>query len=432
MTLINYSWFELELNYGLFFYPNWELNYFYNNSVMPFMSFMSNLAFFTENNTRIYTYFKSFYDVMDFLFIYLYLDVDVTEYINYSLLLDIYIFLSIFNFNFSTKFIYNGVDCLWLFLYNDSSFIYILNEAFYADFINNVLMTNYYMVYNSFITSSISLLLNIIWYFVIGFIGIVIYVTATDLLESNLKFNNNLVLSRFILYFNNLSKELRINFEFLIQFGLFIIYIWLFNLMSFDDLNIEFIELFHLFIFYYFLFIIFYLLFRYSFHYFAFLEASVTEGKSSLFISKQFVRDISNTFALFLRFFLLLFRLNIYDGLDDFLDSYCLFFYDFDEDINTNNIIDTSKLDFTLDNNSDLDISDKETYIWFIEDLFKTYLLYFFEFLYFIIFILEELFRLSLAFYITYLIIFEVHTVNGSYYEDNYFITKKLNKDQTL
>ena len=35
---------------------------------------------------------------------------------------------------------------------------------------------------------------------------------------------------------------------------------------------------------------------------------------------------------MFLRFFLLLFRLNIYDGLDDFLDSYYIFFIDFDED----------------------------------------------------------------------------------------------------
>ena len=58
----------------------------------------------------------------------------------------------------------------------------------------------------------------------------------------------------------------------------------------------------------------------------------MSDGFTSLFILKQFVRDISNTFALFLRFFLLLFRLNIYDGLDDFLDSYFIFFIDFDED----------------------------------------------------------------------------------------------------
>ena len=76
-----------------------------------------------------------------------------------------------------------------------------------------------------------------------------------------------------------------------------------------------------------------FLLFRYSTHYFSFLEASVGEGFSASFIAKQFVRDVSNSFALFLRFFLLVFRLNIYDGLDDFLDSYFIFFIDYDEDM---------------------------------------------------------------------------------------------------
>ena len=80
------------------------------------------------------------------------------------------------------------------------------------------------------------------------------------------------------------------------------------------------------------MFIIVYLLFKYSIHYFSFLENSVSEGYTVAFITKQMVRDISNTFALLLRFFVLLFRLNIYDGLDDFLDSYYIFFCDFDED----------------------------------------------------------------------------------------------------
>lgn len=197
--------------------------------------------------------------------------------------------------------------------------------------------------------------------------------------------------------------------------------------MSYDDLNLEIIELFNLILVYFFLFIIIYLLFKYSFHYFAFLEPTVTEGKSNLFILKQFVRDISNTFALFLRFFLLLFRLNIYDGLDDFLDSYALFFYDFDEDnllfSSNNNIND----DFNFSNSFDNNNQDKEITLFIFEDLFKNYLLYFFEIIYFFIFILEELFRLSLALYILYLIIFEVHSVNCSYTEDMYIYCKKNN-----
>jgi len=102
--------------------------------------------------------------------------------------------------------------------------------------------------------------------------------------------------------------------------------------MTYDDVNVELIESINGFICYFFLFLIAYLIYKYSIHYFSFLENSVSDGFSTLFIAKQFVRDISNTFALFLRFFLLLFRLNIYDGLDDFLDSYYIFFIDFDED----------------------------------------------------------------------------------------------------
>jgi hypothetical protein len=40
-------------------------------------------------------------------------------------------------------------------------------------------------------------------------------------------------------------------------------------------------------------------------------------------------------------------------------------------------------------------------------------------------FILEEAFRISLALYITYLIIFEVHSANFSYSEDMYFAAKR-------
>ena len=45
----------------------------------------------------------------------------------------------------------------------------------------------------------------------------------------------------------------------------------------------------------------------------------------------------------------------------------------------------------------------------------------------FIFFILEEILRLSLGFYICYLITFEVHSVNCSYVEDNY--VRKLREE---
>jgi hypothetical protein len=82
----------------------------------------------------------------------------------------------------------------------------------------------------------------------------------------------------------------------------------------------------------FFLAVIAFLFFKYSTHYFAFLEASYGENQSVLMIARQFFRDFINTFALLLRFIILLIRLNVYDSLDDFYDSYFIFIGDFDEE----------------------------------------------------------------------------------------------------
>lgn len=101
---------------------------------------------------------------------------------------------------------------------------------------------------------------------------------------------------------------------------------------TFDDDQEELIELFDSGFFVLFCALIIFLIFKYSQHYFAFLETSVSEGRSVSYVTKQFFRDFINTFALFLRFFILLFRLNVYDTLDDFYDSYYIFVGDFDDD----------------------------------------------------------------------------------------------------
>jgi hypothetical protein len=101
---------------------------------------------------------------------------------------------------------------------------------------------------------------------------------------------------------------------------------------TFDDDQEELIEIFDTGFFAFFCGLILFLVFKYSLHYFAFLEASVAEGRSASYVTKQFFRDFINTFALLLRFFILLFRLNVYDTLDDFYDSYYIFAGDFDDD----------------------------------------------------------------------------------------------------
>jgi hypothetical protein len=124
---------------------------------------------------------------------------------------------------------------------------------------------------------------------------------------------------------------------------------------TFDDDKEELIEIFDTSLFYFFCLIIFYLIFKYSQHYFAFLEASVSEGRSVSYITKQFFRDFINTFALFLRFFILLFRLNVYDTLDDFYDSYYVYVGDFDEDEYFSELFFSyySLMSFEYDNNTD-------------------------------------------------------------------------------
>ena len=156
----------------------------------------------------------------------------------------------------------------------------------------------------------------------------------------------------------------------------------IFTIIHLNDNKIEFVELIHIQLIYFLIFICLFLLYKYSIHYFSFLEQSVNEGKSNLFILKQFVRDTSNTFALFLRFFLLLFRLNIYDGLDDFLDSYCIFFGEFNENseiTNTSTLTYNSYLgSFTLycdDSNIDItELDFSSTY-----DFFNLFFLMFIE-----------------------------------------------------
>ena len=100
---------------------------------------------------------------------------------------------------------------------------------------------------------------------------------------------------------------------------------------AFDDEE-GFIEMFTAGLFCFFYLQCFLFSFKYSKHCFLFLEMSIVEGITASFVTKRFVRDVTNTFALSLRFFLLLFRANIYDRLDSVLDSYYIFLGDFDKD----------------------------------------------------------------------------------------------------
>lgn len=279
----------------------------------------------------------------------------------------------------------------------------------------NVFFFNFQTVNSSFITSALSLFSFCIYFFLV----------SAFLALSPISGLFYFVWFRFVSFLSNFSFENRFQFDWSLTFLSFIFFLWLPLLISYDDVNVEITEVVHNGICLLFLFVIFFFIVKYSTHYFSFLENSVTEGYSSSFIAKQFVRDVSNSFALFLRFFLLLFRLNIYDGLDDFLDSYYIFFIDFDEDSYFDELMWLeSTFIFNTDNAED-SVFFSPTELDFFTDLFSRYFVTLGKFLFFWAFILEEIFRVSLAFYISYLIIFEVHAVNVSYNESNFISSKR-------
>lgn len=234
----------------------------------------------------------------------------------------------------------------------------------------------------------------------------------------------NFFLARFYFFLSSFGFDNRVSIDLALLFLSFVFFVWVVLLIAFDDIFSEVVELFHGFLVFILLFIIVFLLGKYSIHYWAFLENTVSEGYTTAYVTKQMVRDLSNTFALFLRFFLLLFRLNIYDGLDDFLDSYYIFFCDFDEDSYFDeDMLGTNFFHYFQDNQEDNVFFHPNEQDWF-HDLFSRYWVIWGKLFLFIFFILEEAFRASLALYIFYLIIFEVHSVNLSYFEDD-FISKK-------
>jgi hypothetical protein len=194
---------------------------------------------------------------------------------------------------------------------------------------------------------------------------------------------------------------------------------------TFDDDQEELLEGFHLFSFYLFLGVFIFLVYRYSIHYFSFLQA--TEAKSRLVgMLTQFLHDMANTFALSLRYIVLMIRLNIYDFLDDVLDSYYIFLCDFDDD---EYFVDLFYSFFTLmffdsDNNDDRSVF-LEDEVDFTMDLFSLYFIVWSKFSLFFIFAADEVARVFLAFYLVYLIIFEMQAVNRSFVEDLYLTTKR-------
>lgn len=231
---------------------------------------------------------------------------------------------------------------------------------------------------------------------------------------------------RFYLYFFSLSKDARLQFEVVVQSLVFFIFYWAMTIMAFDDDKEELIEYMDTVFFYFFNFVLVYFCYKHSIHYFSFLEATTTGTRSTMFLSTQFFADFVGSFSLILRFYALLLRLNVYDLLDDCLDSYYVFIGDFDDDEYLNELFFSvhGTIFFTMDNQDDRSflLEDEND---FSNDFFYIYFLIWGKIFYFLFYTVELIARFGLAFYVIYLVVFEIYGVNCSYKEDNYFNLKR-------
>jgi hypothetical protein len=65
-------------------------------------------------------------------------------------------------------------------------------------------------------------------------------------------------------------------------------------------------------------------------------------------------------------------------------------------------------------------------------DLFSLYFIIWSKFSLFLFFALEEVARVLLAYYVVYLIIFEIQAVNRTYVEDQYLLNKRTVRQNSL
>jgi len=407
-----YSWTSIKLTDDSFYWLDsvisWEDTSFLLQTNIYFVFNLVNSTFLSTFMATKSFYFFSFLD-------YFFLNT-LTVWGNF------FLFCFFFDFYFN-NFNFNTTDWLYKLTLNPELFLFFnfKNQVGLDTIFNfNVHSTYDFFAFN-FFHNYLNTLVFLKWF---GFFVLLIILFCQAL--RFFKYGQFLGFFLYKVYFflTSLAFENRLQLDLTLVFTFFVFFVWFIVLMTYDDVYVEIIELFHNYLIVLMLTIILMLLVKYSTHYFSFLEASVIDGRSVLFFSKQFVRDVSNTFALFLRFFLLLFRLNIYDGLDDFLDSYFIFFVDFDEDSYFDENFFFIDLTFLSDNNEDVIFYSLNEFDWF-EDLYSKYFIIWGKFFMFWFFILEEAFRVTLALYIFYLIIFEVHSVNVSYNETNFFSSKR-------
>jgi len=232
---------------------------------------------------------------------------------------------------------------------------------------------------------------------------------------------------RLQLYMFQWSRDTRLQFEAAVILLFLLVFYATMAINVFDDDQEEFVESFEQFLLTGVFYSLVYYIFRVGVHFFAFLEASIVEGRTFSFIAAQFRRDLLNTFAFIMRLATLMVRFLIYETNDDILDSYYIFLGDFDDDEYHSELLLSllpTTIFFDSDNNDDRTFF-LEDEVDFSLDLFSLYFVFLTKLGSLMFYVPEGIARTFLALYISYLIIFEVHTVNRSITESTYLNLKR-------
>ena len=221
------------------------------------------------------------------------------DYINDNLFQVLVLFLPlnfIFNFEYQdtlTTIILISPEITILF--NDYILIYINNTSFYTSI--SKVFDSYTNNFNYFIgTGVIDYMFYLLVTVVLSLFFLSLVLTRWSILSST-------YFIRYYHYFFSFSRETRVQFDVVYQTFLFFLLYWLIVLLTFDDENEECIEFFTSILFTLFNLVIFYLIYKYSIHFYSFLDKSVEEGRSVSFVINQFSKDALNGFSILLRLF---------------------------------------------------------------------------------------------------------------------------------
>lgn len=321
-------------------------------------------------------------------------------------------------------------DFFVIVIYHSPELTLAVNEFVTSYWFNasmNYLPSAAFDIFSDSLNSTVDELLKYLFMFV-TFIWVFIFVTGDSRIQEVFKVMN-FTMIRLESYFFSWSRDTRMQFEAAVTIFFLLFLYGTMMIITFDDDQEEFLEYFEQLLFTGVFYTFFYYVVRVGVHFFSFLEASVSEGRTFAFVASQFRRDAVNTFAFVMRLFTLMLRFFIYETNDDLLDSYYIFIGDFDDDEYFNELFFSifPTLFFDTDNNDDRSFF-LEDEIDFGSDLFSLYFIFLAKLGSLMFYVPEGIARTFLALYIGYLIVFEVHTANRSYTEDNYLSVKRSAK----